>query len=149
MPKSQQRGQKGTEMVLAVIDTNVLVSYFVSKGDTPPVSVVREMLGGRIIPLFNEYLLEEYRSVLSRPKFGLDPTVVNEIMSVIESFGIGVDVSDSGIELPDRKDIPIFEIAISTRDAGSYLVTGNTKHFPKVDFVVTPKQMMDLLESTR
>ena len=134
-------------MVLAVIDTNVLVSFFVSKGDTPPVAVVREMLGGRIVPLFNDYLLEEYRTVLSRPKFGLDPAVVREMMTVIESFGISVDANDSGIELPDRKDIPIFEIALSTRDDGSYLVTGNTRHFPKVDFVVTPKQMMDLLDS--
>ena len=104
------------------------------------------VLGGRIIPLFNDYLLYEYRTVLSRQKFGLDSAVVRDMLNIIESFGISVDASDSGIELPDRKDTSIFEIALSTHDDEFYLVTGNTRHFLKVDFVVTPKQMMDLLD---
>jgi hypothetical protein len=59
-----------------------------------------------------------------------------------------VESDETGIILPDVKDVPIFEIALSTRDCDSYLVTGNTKHFPRVDFVVTPKQMVELLDRT-
>lgn len=33
-----------------------------------------------------------------------------------------------------------YEVALSVDD--SYLVTGNTKHFPKKPFVVTPAEML-------
>ena len=134
-------------MVFAVIDTNVLVSFFLSKKDSPPVEVVRESLGGRITPVFNKYLLEKYREVLSREKFALNEHIVSSLLATIQSFGLQVESIDQGIILPDKKDIPIFEIAMVTRDLDSYLVTGNIKHYPKVDYVVTPKQMMDLLNS--
>lgn len=45
------------------------------------------------------------------------------------------------------EDVPIFEIALSTRDMDSYLVTGNIRYFPEVDFVVIPKEMMNILDS--
>ena len=44
---------------------------------------------------------------------------------------------------PDPKDIVFYEVAMSKDDA--YLVTGNIKHFPKKPFVVTPAEMMELL----
>ena len=37
-----------------------------------------------------------------------------------------------------------YEVALSEEDA--YLVTGNTKHFPKSPIVVTPAEMVKLLE---
>ena len=36
-------------------------------------------------------------------------------------------------------------IAMETRDLNSYLVTGNIKHYPEVDYVVTPRMMMEIL----
>lgn len=38
----------------------------------------------------------------------------------------------------------IYEIALSKED--SYLVTGNIKHFPSKTFVVTPAEMVNILE---
>ena len=38
-----------------------------------------------------------------------------------------------------------YEVALSKED--SFLVTGNIKHFPEVDFVVTPAEMMDIIEN--
>ncbi|MGN0363348.1 MAG: hypothetical protein ACI4ET_10960 [Bilifractor sp.] len=32
-----------------------------------------------------------------------------------------------------------------SRDEDTYLVTGNIKHFPSKPFVVTPRQMLDLI----
>jgi predicted nucleic acid-binding protein len=45
---------------------------------------------------------------------------------------------------PDPKDIVFYEVALSKKDA--YLVTGNTKHFPKAPIVVTPAEMMEILK---
>ena len=38
-----------------------------------------------------------------------------------------------------------YEVALSKEDA--YLVTGNTKHFPKKPIVVTPAEMMKILRA--
>ena len=45
---------------------------------------------------------------------------------------------------PDPKDIVFYEVALSKDDA--FLVTGNTKHFPNTPIVVTPAEMMDILQ---
>lgn len=33
------------------------------------------------------------------------------------------------------------------KEADAYLVTGNQKHFPKEPFIVTPKEMLDIIET--
>ncbi len=52
----------------AVLDTNVIVSAFL-KSDSIPGIVVSLSLGGSIIPLYNDKILNEYIEVLSRGKF--------------------------------------------------------------------------------
>ncbi len=44
---------------------------------------------------------------------------------------------------PDASDAVFYEVALSKE--GSYLVTGNKKHFPKSPIVVTPAEMMEIL----
>ena len=134
-------------MVFAIIDTNVLVSYFMSKDCGPPAWVVRNALGGKITPIFSSYILNEYHKVLTRKKFNISYSSVISVIDALQSFGFGIEVIDSMAVLPDKDDIPIYEITLSTRDIDSYLVTGNTKHFPKADFVVTPREFMDILEN--
>lgn len=68
-------------------------------------------------------------------------------MSAIEKYGILVDPSPSGIALPDMKDVPFYEVVLEKRDDNAYLVTGNIKHFPKEPFVVTPRELLDILNS--
>ena len=46
---------------------------------------------------------------------------------------------------PDPKDVVFYEVALSKEDA--YLVTGNKKHFPQTLIVVTPAEMLEILES--
>lgn len=93
---------------------------------------------GRIVPVYNSYLIDEYRKVLSREEFDLDGSIV-ELVDVIQLSGFGIESFEPMITLSDEKDVPIFELALLTRDVNAFLVTGNIKHFPKVDFVVTPK----------
>lgn len=44
------------------------------------------------------------------------------------------------------KEVPFYEVVLEKRDEEAYLVTGNTKHFPKESFVVTPRELLDILE---
>ena len=58
------------DKIFAVIDTNVIVSALLSSNlESNPVKVFRAIVQERIVPLYNDEILEEYKSVLSRPKF--------------------------------------------------------------------------------
>ena len=132
----------------AVIDTNVLVSALLSKrDDTATVQVVEHLLSGEIIPVFSEEILAEYRDVLMRPKFGFDRGTIDYLLSAVEQFGILLSPSTAEVVLSDMKDLPFYEVALEIRDDSGYLVTGNLKHFPKEDFIVTPREMIEILNS--
>ena len=130
----------------AVIDTNVLVSaLLISKEDSATVQVLGKVLSGEIIPVYSTLIAKEYREVLSRKKFGFDGKTIEYLLSAIEKYGILVNPSPSGIVLPDMKDLPFYEVVLEKRDDEAYLVTGNIKHFPKEPFVVTPRELLDIL----
>mgnify|MGYP002522600065 FL=1 len=129
----------------AVIDTNVIVSALISKNiDSNPGKVFRAIVQERIVPLYNDEILAEYRCVLSRPKFHLVPALIETVLKAIIVDGLNLDrVPATGIDFPDPKDIVFYEIAISKENA--YLVTGNIKHFPVRSFIVTPAEMVEML----
>lgn len=45
------------------------------------------------------------------------------------------------------KDIPFYEVVMEKRNEDAYLVTGNLKHFPTEPFIVTARQMLDILDA--
>lgn len=49
--------------------------------------------------------------------------------------------------LIDMDDLIFYEVAMEKRDDDAYLVTGNQKHYPFKDFIVTPAEMMAIIES--
>ena len=130
----------------AVIDTNVLVSALLSsKEDTATVQVVRKLLSGEIEPLYSKEIMNEYRNVLEREKFGFSKSIVEYLLAAIIKFGIRVEPSFSGIILPDMKDLPFYEVVMEKRTDDAFLVTGNNKHFPKMPFIVTARELLDIL----
>ena len=44
------------------------------------------------------------------------------------------------------KDLPFYEVVMEKRVDDAYLVTGNIKHFPKRTYIVTARQMLDIIE---
>jgi len=132
-------------MIYAVIDTNVFVSaLFTSNVEAATVKVLNAMLQGRIVPLYNEEIFDEYIDVLNRTKFHFSPSTVNQYLKIIREMGISAERIHSNENFPDLDDAVFYEVALSKEDA--YLVTGNTKHFPRSPIVVTPAEMVKLLE---
>ena len=131
----------------AVIDTNVLVSAML-KFQSVPGQVANEALLGKIIPLLCDEIVAEYREVLARPKFKFDQKVVDVFIDGIIDRGIFVDAVPVEEIIPDPKDIVFYEVAMEGRKEydDAYLVTGNLKHFPVKSFVVTPKEMLDIMQ---
>ena len=128
-----------------VIDTNVLVSAML-KWQSVPGSVMEFALEGFIIPVLNKEIVAEYRAVLARPKFGLDDKIIIDIIDSLENVGLYVDAETIDIELPDSKDRVFYEVVMEERkEEEAYFVTGNIKHFPDKPFIVTPRQMLDII----
>ena len=133
--------------VCAVIDTNVLVSALLSKKeDAAMVRVVNEIFGGRIIPLYHKDILAEYNEVLCRSKFHLQESTIRFVLNSVIQFGIEVFPQPMGEILIDMDDLIFYEVTMEKRDDDAYLVTGNQKHFPVRDFIVTPAEMMKILD---
>ena len=130
----------------AVIDTNVLVSAFL-KWDSVPGFVLQAVFDGRIVPVLNEKILEEYRVVLNRPKFGFSPERIAETLLQINRLCVmESDLVEIRESMPDPKDIVFYAVALAHgKTVETHLVTGNVKHFPETPVVVTPRQMLDLL----
>lgn len=129
----------------AVIDTNVIVSAML-KSDSFPALVIKEVLLGNINLLINEDILNEYLEVLSRKKFHFPINAVISLMEEIKKQAIYVDATPLKECLPDPDDAVFYEIVMESRkDVDAYLVTGNLKHFPEKPFVVTPREMIEII----
>lgn len=129
----------------AVIDTNVLVSAAL-KWKSVPGSIIDLVFNDVIIPLVNTEILDEYRTVLLRPKFHLTESIVNDIINELISHALSISEEHLDVDLPDSKDRVFYEVTMQARkDEDAYLVTGNIKHFPIKPYVVTPRQMLDII----
>lgn len=128
----------------AVIDTNVLISAVISKkSDAATVKVLRKVFDGSICPIYNSKILEEYNEVLRRPKFHLQEQTITVAISAIKQFGVELNPTTSSEIMIDEDDRIFLDTAIAFE--GSFLVTGNMKHFPNLPIVVSPKQMLDFV----
>ena len=133
-------------MVYAVIDTNVIVSALFSVHPDSATVIIRDKISdGTIVPLYNSEIVEEYRDVLSRPKFKFPEELVTAALDMILQNGLSLERTKTDELIPDSKDVVFYEVALSKED--SYLVTGNVRHFPKTPLVVTPAELLDIIES--
>ena len=108
-----------------VLDTNVVVSALFNISSVPGI-ILQEALAGRVIPLLHEDILDEYNDVLHR--------------------GIFLEAATIEDYVPDPDDAIFYEVVMEARETtDAYLVTGNIKHFPVKPYVVTPKEMLEIL----
>lgn len=130
----------------AVLDTNVLVSAILGASRMSiPTKVLKAVTEEKIVPLYNDEIIDEYREVLLRKKFNFDPELIETVLNTIVTDGIYIDRTKLIEEIfPDSNDIVFYEVSLSKE--GSYLVTGNIKHFPQKSFIITPAEMVRLLE---
>ena len=131
-----------------VIDTNVVVSSLIKK-ESFPGKVIDYISKEIIVPLFNDDILNEYNEVLLRSKFGLQNIIIENTIKLIVSYGLKIEGTDVIEEFADKTDIVFFQVTMDarTQDMDAYLVTGNGRHFPNRPFVITPKEMVEIIES--
>ena len=90
-----------------------------------------------------------YKTVL----FDLDGTITDSepgiiacVQHALRQFGIEVIPKSTGEILIDMDDLVFYEVVMEKREDDAYLVTGNQKHYPIRDFIVTPAEMLEILK---
>lgn len=131
-------------MIYAVIDTNVLVSAQIThNAESATAKVVRLLLDGEFVPLYDADIIAEYEDVLHRSKFPIMPEVADSLISFIIENGIEASRANFAEQMPDEDDRVFYEVTLSKED--SFLVTGNLKHYPTSPRVITPAQFLEVL----
>ncbi|MCM1126915.1 MAG: putative toxin-antitoxin system toxin component, PIN family [Lachnospiraceae bacterium] len=129
----------------AVLDTNVLVSAILKTGSVPG-QIMAEALNGVIIPVLNDEIITEYEDVLNRPKFRFDKKAVKVLLDELKKRAVYSDYGLIEDEIPDSKDVIFYAVLMEKRkEEDAYLVTGNIKHFPMRTYIVTPREMLEII----
>ncbi len=119
-----------------VLDTNVLVSALINpKG--MPAKILNLILNGRLTILYDNRIMGEYRVVLSRKKFNFSHEMIEPLIDFIKYEGEFIASEPLKTHFVDEDDKMFLEVAVSGN--AEYLITGNTKHFPAENYILTPK----------
>ena len=96
-----------------VIDTNVIVSAFLSSNeDAATVLVLNKLYRNEIVLYYSIDVLDEYKDVLNREKFKFNKNEINKFINFIIEKGKKIIPSKIAEELIDNKDIPFYEIVM-------------------------------------
>ena len=124
-----------------VMDTNVLVSALLNK-DSKPGKILRMVLDSEVFLIINDLIVSEYDEVLSRGKLNIDAEDRERTIVLIRLLGIYFEPMKGTYRLQDEDDRIFFDTAEQAR---AILITGNSKHFPKRDFILTPAEFLSML----
>ena len=124
--------------MLAVLDTNVLVSALWSR-DGEPAKILNLALNRLITPCYDHRILVEYHNVLRRPKFEFPAWAVTDLLEFIAETGVAVTPPPLPMASPDEADHKFYEVA---RHCRAWLITGNLKHFPQDELVLTVREAL-------
>ena len=85
--------------------------------------------------------------VLTRNKFGFSELDVNDTINKFKEKAIFLEREQTLEDFIDESDIVFYEIVMSAKNSmDAYLVTGNIKHYPVKSYVVTPREMLDIIK---
>ena len=123
-----------------VLDTNVVVSAFISHNSKPS-QILKLVLQRKAEICYNSTILLEYKNVMLRRKFAdkIHFHVVNQFINLIKSIGFSFVPMPSNVKLPDESDRIFYDTA---KGSGSVLITGNIKHYPKEPFIILPSDFL-------
>lgn len=137
-------------MRYVILDTNVLLSALLcrKRSSSVPLQILQYVFARKLLPVFNQDILDEYEEVLHRSKFRFSESLVRSAIDAVINVGISKEPLHYDGVFPDPDDRVFFEVAWSMYQEApeTYLVTGNIKHYPKEDFVKTPRQLLDMIE---
>lgn len=137
-----------TASAVCVVDTNVVVSGLISSGkESPTVFVLDAMLGGGLVYLLSQELLNEYSTVLRRPKLlrlhGLGGEDIDRLLTHLVANAMWREPAVMG-DAPDSADGHLW--ALLATYPGAVLITGDQlliREPPTPGSVISPRRFRD------
>ena len=127
MPKSPPPAARRTEGTRAVLDTNVVVSGFLTAGGAPA-RLLALIPAGILIPVYSDAIIAEYEEVLSRPRLAIDRHAAEAFLGALRDEGSRVTpLREENVRLPDPDD---YAFILAARAAACPVVSGNLRHYP-------------------
>ena len=139
-----QKRNERRAMINVVIDTNVIISSVLSPAGNPAKVIDKILKNDDFEFYYSVEIHNEYRKVLSRPRLNIFKEAQTAILEGIKQTGMLISPKKSRVPLPDESDRVFYDTA---KEAGAFLVTGNKKHFPNEDFILTPTEFLQIIEN--
>ncbi len=145
-------------MTRVVLDTNVVVSAHIQPLG-PPARILLAALAKEFELYVSSDILAEYDEVLRRPKFKIQPDVVNAFLKVVTTTAILMTPATRIQAARDPDDNRFLECAFEGK--ADYLVTGNLNDYPADNVwlrssvgdplgrhtrIVSPREFLTILE---
>lgn len=134
-----------------IVDTNVLVGGFLtSVPDSPLKAVLDRMLSADMPFLLSPRLLEEYRTVLLRPRIASRHGLTEaEVDAVLETIAANAVWRDSNLDMPDAPDPGDNHLwELMALAPGAILITGDQlllRNPPGQASVLSPRSFLELI----
>lgn len=122
-----------------VIDTNVIISAAIIPNRTPEKAVLAIMNDENSRLYYSSEIISEYRKVFSHAKLNISAEKQRFFIETTEKVGLLINPPKSDIPFTDETDRKFYDAA---KASGAALITGNTKHYPKEDFIMTPADFL-------
>ena len=109
--------------IKVILDTNIWISFLITKNFNSLDKLIDE---GKVKLIFSEELIEEFITVVKRPKFDkyFTNSDIISIINLFNTYGKLVKVSTNYTECRDLKDNFLLNLAIDSK--ADYLVTGDS-----------------------
>ena len=126
-------------MKKVILDTNIIVSALISPLGNPA-KILSLFFNGEIQIYYNDDIMAEYEDVLSRPALKINPEKVGRFIEILRETGAFIKPITSDIHMVDESDRIFYDTA---QESDAIIITGNTRHYPTEDFILTPHQFLN------
>jgi putative PIN family toxin of toxin-antitoxin system len=124
-----------------VLDTNIIVSAFINPKGAPG-EILSLVLSKKLTLCYDNRIFLEYTEVLKKSKFNFDTILIDAFLDFIKENGEYILAEPKNIQFDDEDDRAFYEVYKSS-DA-NYIITGNKKHFPKENNIITAREYIEL-----
>lgn len=139
---------KFMDIINLIIDTNVIVSAFLSNDINSVVSiVVSKIFDYNFKFYYSTEILSEYIDVLNREKFNFNKLKILLFIEYIRFYGIKINPQKTYEAMIDEKNRPFYDIFCELYNNKTFLITGNLKHFPTNLNIMSPSSFLKILNN--
>jgi putative PIN family toxin of toxin-antitoxin system len=127
-----------------VLDTNVIVSALLCP-QSIPAKILGLVLNGTIGIVYDNNVLVEYIDVLNREKFKISKESIKAVFEFMTNDGEYTISIPHDVKFVDEDDRIFYELYKSGE--ADFLITGNIKHFPKENNILTPREFIEMINN--